>query len=77
MDDDRVSVEDLKNIGPRSAEWLRAVGISTRADLQRAGAVVAFQLVQKDQGRTSLNQSWLTVPEQVRRTLRREAGQGE
>lgn len=38
-------VAQLKNIGPRSAAWLREVGIATRADLERVGPVFAYLLV--------------------------------
>ncbi len=32
----------LRNIGPKSAAWLRQVGLRTRADLEAAGTVDAF-----------------------------------
>ncbi|HYE59499.1 MAG TPA: TfoX/Sxy family DNA transformation protein [Rhodothermales bacterium] len=38
-------VEELKNIGPKSAAWLREVGVQTRADLERIGPVFAYLLV--------------------------------
>lgn len=39
-------VEQLLNIGPKSANWLKEVGISTLADLQKAGAVLAYKILQ-------------------------------
>jgi len=36
------SLEQMKNLGPVSAERLRAVGIGTPEELRRAGAVEAF-----------------------------------
>ena len=40
----RVSdLESLKNIGPRSAVWLSAVGVETADDLERLGPVEAWR----------------------------------
>ena len=40
----RVSdLESLKNIGPRSAAWLRAVGVETADDLEWLGPVEAWR----------------------------------
>jgi DNA transformation protein len=38
-------IADLKNLGPTSSDWLRAVGIETYGDLEAAGAVEAYQRV--------------------------------
>lgn len=38
-------VEELKNIGPKSAKWLREIGIATYADLERTGAVMTFKIM--------------------------------
>ena len=35
----------LKNLGPKSVAWLRAVGIDTHAALEEAGAVLAYKIV--------------------------------
>jgi len=40
-----IPVAKLANLGPKSAAWLRAVGIATRADLERLGSVRAFHRV--------------------------------
>ncbi|KLJ02893.1 TfoX/Sxy family protein [Luteimonas sp. FCS-9] len=45
----------LRNIGPRSAAWLRQVGLRTREDLAAAGAVEAFVRVRRAGFRPSLN----------------------
>jgi len=34
-------VESLLNLGPKSGQWLREAGITTIADLERLGTVVA------------------------------------
>ncbi|MDX1530295.1 MAG: TfoX/Sxy family protein [Rhodothermales bacterium] len=36
----------LKNLGPQSVAWLVEAGIETRAELERAGAVLAYKIVQ-------------------------------
>jgi hypothetical protein len=51
-------IETVRNLGPASAAWLREIGVSTRADLQRLGAVVAYRMVKQRQPRTSLNLLW-------------------
>ena len=35
----------LRNIGPKSAAWLRQVGLRTREDIAEAGPVEAFMRV--------------------------------
>lgn len=51
-------IENLANLGPASAAWLREVGIGTIGQLQRCGPVVAYQLVKRRQGKASLNLLW-------------------
>lgn len=36
-------VERLLNLGPKSSSWLRAIGVRTRADLERLGSVEAYR----------------------------------
>jgi len=38
-------LQDLKNLGKTSAQWLHAVGIHNASDLRRHGAVSAYQAV--------------------------------
>ena len=38
-------LQDLKNLGKTSVQWLHAVGIHNAGDLQRHGAVSAYQAV--------------------------------
>ncbi len=45
----------LRNIGPKSAKWLKAVGIANRGDLERAGSVGAYRAVRESGQRVSLN----------------------
>jgi hypothetical protein len=45
----------LRNIGPKSAAWLRQVGLRTYDDIAAAGAVDAFLRVKRAGFRPSLN----------------------
>lgn len=46
---------NLRNIGPKSAAWLRQVGLKTAEDLQRVGALDAFIRVKRAGFKPSLN----------------------
>ena len=74
----------LRNIGPKSAAWLRQVGLRTHEDLQASGAVEAFMRVKRAGFKPSLNLlyalegalrdcHWQEVPEQRRTELVTEA----
>ena len=45
----------IRNVGPKSAAWLRQVGVRTQEDLERLGAVEAFMKVKRAGFRPSLN----------------------
>lgn len=51
-------IENLRNLGPTSAAWLREVGIGTIEQLRRFGAVAAFRLVKQQHSNASLNLLW-------------------
>lgn len=51
-------IENLRNLGPANAAWLREIGITTVGELERIGAVVAYRLVKKHQVKASLNLLW-------------------
>lgn len=51
-------IENLRNLGPTSASWMREVGITTNAELQRLGPAVAYQMVKQKQATASLNLLW-------------------
>lgn len=72
--------EKLRNIGPKSAAWLRQVGLRSRADLESVGAVEAFMRVKRAGFKPSLNLlyalqgalldcHWQEVPESRRTDL--------
>lgn len=50
-----MSEAKLRNIGPKSAAWLRQVGLRTREDIAAAGPVDAFLRVKRAGFRPSLN----------------------
>ena len=52
-----MSARDLKirNVGPKSAAWLRQIGVRTTEDLARIGPVEAFLKVKRAGFRPSLN----------------------
>ena len=77
-------IESLRNLGPKSGEWLREAGITTIAELARLGPVVAFRLVKQHQPKASLNllwamaaglkgKDWRELSEATKRRLRKEA----
>ena len=50
-----MSTKGLRNIGPKSAAWLRQVGLHTQQDLIDTGAVAAFVKVRRAGFKPSLN----------------------
>ena len=51
-------IDNLRNLGPASAAWLRDASISTIAQLERLGPVLAYQLVKQKHSAASLNLLW-------------------
>lgn len=51
-------IENLRHLGPASAIWLRAIGITTIGELERIGAAAAYRLVKQQQPKASLNLLW-------------------
>ncbi|MBO9793836.1 MULTISPECIES: TfoX/Sxy family protein [Xanthomonas] len=75
-----MTTERMRNIGPKSAAWLRQVGLRTQQDLQAVGAVGAFVKVRRAGFKPSLNLlyslegaladcHWQDVPEARRHAL--------
>lgn len=76
--------DKLPNVGPKSAAWLRQVGIRTQAELAEAGAVAAFVKIRRAGFKPSLNLlyslegallgcHWQQVPPDRRDCLKAEA----
>lgn len=70
----------LRNIGPKSAAWLRQVGLRTTEDIAAAGAVEAFLRIKRAGFRPSLNllyslegaltdRHWQEIPQERREAL--------
>lgn len=75
-----MSGDKLRNVGPKSAAWLRQVGLHTREDLEAAGPVEAYMRVRRAGFRPSLNLlyalegalldcHWQEVPDERRKEL--------
>ena len=73
--------DELKNLGPVSREWLRAVGLHTRADLEAVGAIEAYRRVRLHGFNATLNLlygleaalrevHWTALPPELKRKLK-------
>ncbi len=51
-------IDSLLNLGPKSDQWLRYAGITTIAELERLGPILAYRLVRHSQPKASLNLLW-------------------
>ena len=51
-------LDTLPNLGPKSNEMLRRSGISSIEQLRELGAVRAYLMVKRNDGRASLNLLW-------------------
>lgn len=78
----------IRNVGPKSAAWLRQVGVRTQDDLNRLGPVEAFMKVKRAGFRPSLNLlyalagaiencHWADLPDERKKELVAAAGSDE
>jgi hypothetical protein len=78
----------IRNVGPKSAAWLRQVGVRTQDDLNRLGPVEAFMKVKRAGFRPSLNLlyslagaiencHWADLPDERKQALVAAAGSDE
>ena len=76
----------LRNIGPKSAAWLRQTGVRTQEDLEAVGALAAFVRVKRAGFKPSLNLlyalegailgcHWQEIPDERRSELVLAAGE--
>lgn len=76
-------LQDLRNLGKTSAQWLHAVGIHSAADLRRLGAVDAYRAVKTRGFRASrvllyaiegalLNVHWNDLPLERKEALNKD-----
>ncbi len=54
-------IENLPNLGPTSAQWLREIEIFSVADLRRLGPVWAYRQLKSKRDNVSLNLLWAMV----------------
>jgi DNA transformation protein len=73
-------LQQMKNLGKTSAQWLHAAGIHNEADLRRLGSILAYRAVKTRGFRTSkvllyaiegalLDQHWCDLPHEVKASL--------
>ncbi|HEX3895893.1 MAG TPA: TfoX/Sxy family protein [Rudaea sp.] len=78
----------IRNVGPKSAAWLRQVGVRTQDDLNKLGPVEAFMKVKRAGFRPSLNLlyslagaiencHWADLPDERKQALVAAAGSDE
>jgi hypothetical protein len=78
----------IRNVGPKSAAWLRQVGVRTQEDLNKLGPVEAFMKVKRAGFRPSLNLlyslagaiencHWADLPDEKKQALAAAAGLDE
>lgn len=78
---DVAPITALKNLGPKSAAWLRAIGVHTLADLDRLGPLPCFARLRAEGYPATLNLvyamegalrglDWRALPPQRREELR-------
>ena len=73
------SLVQMRNLGPKSAQWLAEIGIATPAELRRAGAIPAYVNLKRSRRGASLNLLYALVGAldckhwtEIRRTRRLE-----
>lgn len=77
-------VDNLKNIGPATAAWLREAGIHTIGELERIGPVAAYRMITSLHPQANVNllwalaaglgdRDWRTLPAATRQRLQAEA----
>lgn len=79
-------VEDLKNIGYKTAQWLRGIDIKTLDDLEREGIPNVYERLKEEGHPVSVNLAyalqgailnihWSGVPSELREELRIMVGE--
>ncbi|WP_394692244.1 TfoX/Sxy family DNA transformation protein [Hyphobacterium sp.] len=77
-------ISAIRNLGPKTALALSEVGIHSRADLERIGAVEAYKRLRDRAGKVSLNAlyamqaglmdvDWRHLPDELKAALREAA----
>ncbi len=58
MDPSLLKLSRLKNLGPKSEQWLNAIGVHTLDDLEELGAVEAYRQLKARGFPVTLNMVW-------------------
>ena len=77
------TVRSLQNVGPKTAQWLEMIGITTVDQLRAIGSVMAFVMIRDSSVGPSLNllyalesglqgRHWLSLTEQEKAELREQ-----
>ncbi len=80
----QTKLQELKNIGPKSASWLEELGIHTRSDLAAYGSVEVYRALKASGRRVSvilvyalegalLDLHWQALPPSLKQKLEDEA----
>jgi len=80
-------IAGIRNLGPTSAQWLRAIGVETRAELAALGSVNAYHLLKLQGYPVSLNLvyaieaalldiHWTHLPPELKASLREQCREG-
>jgi DNA transformation protein len=79
----------LKNIGPKTREWLHDIGIHTREDVERLGSVEVYRRLKASRPHqvslnalwgleaALLNIRWDMLPDDVKAELLRQLSEGD
>ncbi|MBX2821355.1 MAG: TfoX/Sxy family protein [Rhodothermaceae bacterium] len=84
MSNEDASVEELKNIGPKTADLLHQIEISTKKNLVEAGPVLVYKILQHRFPGITLNAlyalygaahdlHWTAIPVEVKKQLKEAA----
>ena len=53
-----IPVENLRNLGATSAQWLKEINVHTKEDLEQLGPAVAYRMVKRRQPGATANLLW-------------------
>lgn len=84
--DASTDLHDLKNLGRTTVQWLKAIGVHSRADLESKGVVTAYQAMRARGFRATrvalyslhgalTDTPWRALSDETKRTLVVEAGE--
>ena len=77
-------VAQLRNLGPKTAQWLHEIGISTRQELIKTGPIMAYKILKHQRKDVSIvllfalygaihDYHWNEIPAGIKEQLKKEA----